>query len=397
MLAYLPRLSKYRNIFRKRLARKPPFTIPEGAYPIWFHAVSVGETKAIIPLAKQLKATIPNAFIIVSTITETAQRETHFADASCYLPFDLPWIITPFVRAISPRLVILSETDFWFQFLHSAKKMGAKLLLVNGKLSARSQRNFSRFSPFTNQLFALFDALYVQSVLYRDRFISLGIPSEKIMVTGNLKLDAPSEPPSTAFKEALALNSEDKILVIGSTHHPEEELILNELKNVWAEHPTLKVILVPRHPDRVPAVVSLLQNKNIPFQLFTDHQPFVTHVLLVDQMGHLKKCYQIATVAFVAGSYTARIGGHNIIEPMPYGTPVLFGPHMHTQPDFLALTKHYDAGLQVPLDQLAPTLNRLLTDPKERQRLADNGKRLVAASTGATTRTFDLLIHWVKS
>lgn len=405
-IAMLPKLlyqlifkGKYRKSLLKRFGSSFPL-IKKGDRPlVWFHAVSLGETKAIAPLIKQLKADLKNPLILFSTTTETGYVEacrTIAADYHVYLPFDFAWVIKAIVKRTAPDLVVLCESDFWYNFLQAAKTSGAYVAVVNGKLSSRSQERFLKIPAFTKKLFSCIDLFCVQGNLYRTRFESLGIPSEKIIVTGNMKFDGDyaklPENQLKAWREELGIQTSDPVLVIGSSHNPEETQLLKILGQVWIQHPKLKVMLVPRHPERFNEVAGILQKNNINFrrlsQKNTENQ---SSVILIDAMGLLRKCYQLADVAIVAGSYTPKVGGHNILEPSWYGVPVIFGPYMHTQPDLVDLVHEYKAGLQVPLDSLSDVLTKLLANPMDRKELGDAGLKLAGDVHGATSKTLHLL------
>ncbi len=392
---------KYQQNFSQRFGKKFPVIKKNGKFLIWIHAVSVGETKAIAALAKKLKEEIDDCMLVISSITETghaeAKRGLPFADHHVYLPVDLSFIIRPIVRRVQPDLVILAETDFWYNFLDEAKKQGAHLALVNGKVSLRSLARFKKFSFFARMLFSLFDLLCLQSKLYLNRFSQLGIPKEKMIPTGNLKFDdhvALLSPDDLAqWKQDLGISPKDQVIVIGSTHDPEEKLLMKTLESVWARNHRLHVILVPRHPERFQEVASLLEKMQVSFIRFSNIKSRQGNekVILVDAMGMLRKMYQLADLAIVAGSFTPKVGGHNIIEPLWYHVPVIFGPYMHAQPDLLDLVNEYSAGKQTAIEDIGNLVIELLNDPDKCTEWGKNGNLLIAEIQGATDKTFQAL------
>lgn len=365
---------------------------------VWIHAVSVGETKAIIPLAKLLKVEYKDVLILISNVTETGHAEAKaslpFADYHVYLPFDFSWIIRPIIRRTAPDLVILSESDFWFNMLDEAKKRGALLVLINGKISEGSLRLFSKISFLTSALFNLLDLMCIQNEHYRQRFAQLTDP-KKLVVTGNIKLDAGYTPLTVgqrlSWKKALGIQEEDRVLVIGSTHDPEEKLFVHHLIELWKTFPRLKAILVPRHPERFNEVAVLLSKMAVPFRKLSDLEGWGSHshekMILIDKMGILRKCYEIADIACVGGSWTPTVGGHNILEPAWSGVPIVFGPYMHGQPELVELAAAYGCGIQVGEDQLGGTLNVLLTQDDKRESIGSLGLKLVSEMRGATNKT----------
>jgi len=392
---------RYRDSFFQRFGRDFP-CIEKGDKPlIWIHAVSMGETKAVSKLAKKIKEELKECLLIVSSITETGHAEAKRcipeADYHVYLPFDFSWVIKPIVRQTRPDVVIVSETDFWYHFLKEAKVQGAQLFVVNGKLSLRSMNLFLRFSWFSHSLFSMIDRFCLQSHRHLERFRQLGIPEKKLMVTGNLKIDgddaqlSPEELQS--WKERLSITENNKVLVIGSSHDPEEKLFLNALNHVWERFSKLKVILVPRHPERFDDVSRLIERCGIPFVRYSQIETKLGNekVILLDAMGLLRTSYQIADMALVAGSYTEKVGGHNILEPAYYGVPVIYGPHMRAQQDLVNLMDEFSAGKQVLPENLSKTLCDWLGDPKKCHSIGQNGLRLITESRGATEKTFEAI------
>lgn len=400
------RYGKYRESFKCRLGKNFPLidrhkSMAEGGgerFLVWVHAVSVGETNAVAPLVKKIRASYPEAIILFSNITETGHAESlrsvKEADYHVFLPFDLPYIIRPIVQQVKPDLVILTETDFWFHFQNSAKESGAKLVVVNGKISRRSLKRYRMLPWFTAPLFQSLDLVCVQSEAFRRRFINLAIPPDHLIVTGNLKLDDvyPEMPPKelSSWKEKLGIGTQDQVIVIGSTHDPEEKMLLGQLKKVWKKKSGIKVLLVPRHPERFKLVEALLKKQKVSFALWSEQGRFDsnTNLLLVDAMGVLRQLYQLADLAIVAGSYTNKIGGHNLLEPSWYGKPVLYGPYVYAQKNLNELLVQKEAGLQVPIDQLAETILRLLSNSELMHKMGSAGKEIFEESKGATERTW---------
>lgn len=393
---------KYSGNLAKRFGIGFPFIEKNGRPVIWVHAVSVGETKAIAPLIRRLKKKFEDPLVIISSITETghteAKRTLACADYHVYLPLDFSWIIRPIVKQVSPDIVVISETDFWWNFLSAAKESGATTALVNGKLSKTSAKRFQWTSFFSKKLFSQIDLICAQSEHHVPRFIKVGVPREKVKVTGNLKLDDDypdiDREELIEWKAKLGIAKEDKVIVVGSTHAPEEELFLKEFQKLWHKYPDVKMVLVPRHPERFEQVALLLKDQNIPFTRLSCVKGVegTEKVVLIDAMGLLRKCYQFADVAVVAGSFVSGIGGHNVVEPCWYGAPTIFGPHMESQPELVRLIKKFHAGLQIPLTDFLPVAEELLYhNPDKREKIGESGLLLVANSKGATKKTCDFL------
>jgi len=227
--------------------------------------------------------------------------------------------------------------------------------------------------------------------------IEAGAPFEKLTVTGNLKFDEDypqlSKEEVRLWRQKLGIEPDQIVLTIGSSHHPEEQLFLQALKEIWHKIPGLKVIIVPRHPERFKTVANLLENARLMWISFTDiaRRTGREQVILIDAMGMLRMCYQLSDLAIVAGSFTDKVGGHNILEPCWYGKPVLFGPHMHSQLELVDLVNLYQAGLQVPENDLQATLQRLLVNHHEREVIGAKGLLLIKELKGSTQRTIQAL------
>jgi 3-deoxy-D-manno-octulosonic-acid transferase len=389
---------KYRASLGARFGKGFPVIEKRGQRLVWIHAVSVGETKAIAALAKLIKINNPEMLMVVSSVTETAHAEAKrslpFADHHVYLPLDFGWVIRPIVQRTAPDLVILCETDFWFNFLRFAKKGGARIMVANGKLSDVTCERLKRFPRFSQHLFGLIDLFCVQAEVYKKRFEAVSVPPEKIVVTGNLKFDEEyprlSELELTQWRQKLGVGADDRVLVVGSSHDPEEKLFLQVMERVWQSHPHLKMILVPRHPERFNQVATLLQERHVPFIRYSTLEKADANakVILIDAMGLLRHCYQLADLAIVAGSYTSRVGGHNILEPSWYGVPVIHGPYMHAQPELVSLTKEYGTAKQVEAAQLAQTIEQLLATEQARSGYRHGAAALLRNCSGACARTW---------
>lgn len=393
---------KYRKSLFHRLGVRSSSLKESTKSSIWIHAVSVGETKAVVPVARELGRLYPDMRLIVSSATETghaeAKRSMPFADAHLYLPFDLSWVVAPLVKKVAPKLIVLCESDFWLNFFYCSKKQGAALALVNGKLSERSRQRYRFFSFFSSRLFGLIDLFCVQNALYRDRFLTLGVPPEKMVITGNIKLDEEYPQLSSLeyeeWRNKLGMSRNHTVITAGSTHAPEEKLMISALKELQREGYKLRLILVPRHPERFKEVGQLLEKEGLSWINFSDIQKRTGEesVILMNAMGLLRLCYQLSDIAVVGGSFTEKVGGHNILEPCWYGKPVLFGPHTFTQTEFVALITSYSAGLQIAPHAFVDTLKQWLTTPEETVRIGANGLRLVREMKGGTKKTVDALV-----
>lgn len=372
----------------------------EGRGGIWLHAVSMGEVRAAAPVIKRLLQKRPER-LIVSTVTETgyaeARRILPEADAHIYLPVDFSYLIRPIVRRYAPALVVVTETDYWFNFLDEARKIGAKSVVINGKISERSARNHHRFSYLSQRLLGGIDLFCLQDEIYRDRFERIGVRADRLYVAGNVKLDQKIQPMSDheleEFKGRLKVPVGPPILVAGSSHDPEEELLLDAMTAVWRSIPEARLLLVPRHPERFDEVVALVKRRHLRVGRYSKAELLQgdERVIVIDAMGVLLSCYQLADLALVCGSWTERVGGHNILEPLHVGTPVLFGPYMHSQPTLQRLVTEFGAGVQVTAGGLADAILTLLHRPESRARLSEGGRALLERVGGSVERTVEAI------
>jgi 3-deoxy-D-manno-octulosonic-acid transferase len=379
----------------------PRVSLQNGQKLLWIHAVSLGETRAVIPLYQQFRARFPDLKIVISSTTETghAEAKKSMPDAAChfFLPFDLSWTMRKLLQQLRPSYLLLVESDIWYHLLKEAKEQGVQTILVNGKISERSYRRFHMIPFFSKRLFSLLDLLCVQNELYLQRFHALGAPLSKLFVTGNIKFDMNSEP-RRSLKEELGITDQDRVIVIGSSHEPEEEQLLTALAPLFQQIPHLKILIVPRHPERFSRVASLLQEKKIETLIYSqrDRKRGGEKVVLIDAMGLLSACYQMADIAIVAGSFIPSVGGHNIFEPIVYHAPVLFGPYMHNQSDFVQLILKTHAGKQVTLEELPRTVLEWLQNESLRQQYIAAGKTLVREVQGSVQRTLDCIEPLIK-
>ncbi|MCB1081271.1 MAG: 3-deoxy-D-manno-octulosonic acid transferase [Chlamydiia bacterium] len=365
---------KYRQSI---LARLYPEAIKNTKKPvIWLHGVSLGETKALSTLIPHMRKAYPQAYLFVTTVTETgynqAQKLIPDVDAIHYLPLDFSWIIKSFVRMIQPQLLILVEGDYWYNLMREVKRRGGRIAVVNGKMSEKSLKRYHYFKS----LFSFVDHFCLQGESYRERFLKLGISPKKMTVTGNLKFDIPMPEMEdlSHFKQELHLEEGDRVITLGSTHEGEEELLMRKIKPLQQKDPHLKVLLVPRHPERFARVKSLLA-----------HYP---QTVLIDKMGVLSKCYRISDLAIIGGSFVNGVGGHDIFESAKMGVPTLFGPYMYKQVDLTQLITQSGAGKMLSLEALLPTLEELLYNPHLRQEMGEKGILCGQKAMGSALRTW---------
>jgi 3-deoxy-D-manno-octulosonic-acid transferase len=360
---------------------------------IWVHAVSVGEVLAVSGLVEEMRRCFPRHRVLVSTTTDTGQelaRKRFGEDCVFYFPLDFAFAIRPYLRALQPELVVLAETEFWPNFLRLSHASGARIAVVNARISNRSWPSYRRFRWALRRMLAHVDIFLAQTPEDAARLQSIGAEAGRVKITGNLKFDVklPSPPPIVeTLRRALAAEGAGPVLVCGSTVEGEESVLLKAFENVRVRHPRAVMILAPRHPERFDEVAILLQQLGMAFRRSRwAGEGLAGGVLLLDSIGELAALYALADVTFVGGSLVPR-GGHNIIEPAQHGVAIVTGNYTENFRDIVALFKSRDALRIVGLAELPLTLMHLLADDAERHALGQRAEETMQSQMGATVRT----------
>jgi len=401
-LFQMARHGKYRKGFAERLGRLPSrLQLSEEQEPVlWVHAVSVGEVLAVAGLVEELQRRLPRHRIFISTTTDTGQAlaRKRFGEANVfYFPMDFAFAIRPYLRALQPQTVVVAETEFWPNFMRLAHASGARIAVVNARISDRSWPSYRRFRGLLRRLLANVDLFLAQTPEDARRLQDIGACPERVKVAGNLKFDILAPAVSAiveTLREAIADAGAGPVVVCGSTVEGEEPLLLKAFENLLVPHPKAVMILAPRHPERFPAVAALLEQMSIRFRRRSvwNGEPLTGGVLLLDTMGELAALYALADVAFVGGSLVPR-GGHNIIEPAQHGAAIVVGNHTENFRDIVSLFESRDAVRIVGPAELPLVLLELLADDAERIALGKRGAETLRSQVGATARTADELLE----
>jgi 3-deoxy-D-manno-octulosonic-acid transferase len=296
---------------------------------------------------------------------------------------------------LQPELVVLAETEFWPNFLRLTHAAGARIAVVNARISDRSWPNYQRFRWALRRMLVNVDLFLAQTSEDSTRLQSIGADAHRVQVTGNLKFDMnlpPVPPIIDNLRQKLAAEGAGPVLVCGSTVEDEEPLLLKAFENLRVGHPRLVMVLAPRHPERFDQVAILVRQLNIPLfrRSLWQGEPLAGGVFLVDSIGELAALYALADVAFVGGSLVPR-GGHNIIEPAQHGVAIVTGNHTENFRDIVGLFQSRDAVRVVGFAELPLTLMQLLADDKERRALGRRAHETMRSQTGATLRTLEAL------
>ncbi|MFB3920949.1 MAG: 3-deoxy-D-manno-octulosonic acid transferase [Terriglobia bacterium] len=387
--------------WRERFGFLPTSFQHDGRPAIWIHAVSVGETLAVAGLTLELQQRYPEHKIFLSHVTPTGRGagESRLPGISgrFYLPLDWGFCIRRAVERIRPAMLVIAETELWPNLLRAVHESGAKIILVNARLSDRSFRRYRWVGPFIRRVLENVDRICAQSPTDGERFASLGAKRERVVFAGNLKFD--SVPPRAGeithvLENALKLRQRCPILVAASTMPGEEALLLPAWKEIRRTHNRALFILAPRHPNRCEEVIHLLTQNNISLLRrtkleFEEGKLDSAEVFLLDTIGELAGLFALADVVYIGGSLVPT-GGHNVLEPAYWAKPIVFGPHMHNFRDIARQFVDGHAAMQVP-DALAlsKALLELLGDPERSRQLGEAAKNLLARESGATKRTLE--------
>lgn len=373
--------------------------LPAGRPRIWIHALSVGEVSSARTLVAAIRREMPEAVVIFSAATSAGEKmaaKILAPDVDLFIPFplDILWVTNHFVKTVRPDLFVLVETDFWPNFLASLSRRKVPALLVNGRISRKSYTKYRAFQPFFRPVFNSFAALAVQRREDVEMLERLGAAGEKLVCLGNLKYDAVptgNDPGSGPARADIGIPDDKTVLVAGSTHPGEEEILLDIHAALIGDHPDLFLVIAPRNIERCGEIGRLITGKKLRFCLRSERIAAEGSILLLDTMGELAGLYALADLAFVGGSLV-HLGGHNPLEPAASGIPVFFGPHME---DFADLTEDLlreKSAFQVAdREELEAGLLGLLEDPAGRREKGRRAADFVAARQGVTARHLDLI------
>ena len=340
------------------------FIAPElGEKVIMFHGVSVGEVIALENLIKKTKETFPDYKIVITTGTKTGQEIAHkkfenVADFITYFPFDITICVELFLKKIKPSVVLIAETELWPTFAAYCKKREIPLFVINGRISDSTYKSYRLLKGFFKELFKNYTKILTQSEEDKEKFISIGAPSDKTMVMKNLKFDVKRIDANIEIGKG-----NNRIIIAGSTHKGEDEIVLNSFSELKKEFPDIKLLLAPRHLTRVNNVKELVEKTNLPYGQRSNNDTFSNNdIIILDTLGELSKMSQICDFAFIGGSFN-KTGGHNPLEAVVYNKPAISGPSIHNFRDIYWILSRSKAGKVVKTPQeLTNYMHKLLED-----------------------------------
>lgn len=402
----------YRAGVMQRLGRYPRgfFKPLEGRRVIWVHAVSVGEVLSAELFIQTLRRRYPEAGIVFSTTTPTGQaaarQRLKGIDQFIYFPFDLPWVTRSVVGKIAPALFIFLETELWPNFLRTLSKNRIPSILVNGRISERGFCRYRRVRFFLQFVLEEVSLFLMQSERDAEKIRTLGASPERVIRTGNMKYDQAAS--RGARKEEGVLRAEiglkpgERLIIAGSTHHGEEEAVLDAYRIVADAVGPLKLLIAPRHLDRLERVEELLTRSGMTSVRKTALARISNgelgmrneRIVLLDTLGELDQYYSLADLVFVGGSLVP-IGGHNVLEAAVNRKPVFFGPNMSNFKEIADQLKGSGGGMEISDGkEMGMQMVWLMRHPDEMKKRGESAYQVVLANRGAVARNVEQVARW---
>ncbi|UCD16469.1 MAG: hypothetical protein JSV44_08365 [Candidatus Zixiibacteriota bacterium] len=373
-----------------------------GANLIWLHASSMGEVQVLVILADHLRRHDTSIELFATVMTDTGYARACEAFGDCnqvgFLPLDYRTPIRRFLDAVNPRAAVFIETEIWPNMVVELGRRNIPVFLANGRLSRKSHRNYRLFKSGLKEIFLRYNRIMVQSKSDRERYIGIGAPAARIEVLGSLKFDAPmvrmTPEKKCGLRNSLPFSEGKRIMIAGSIRNGEYDIMLDVYKGLVEQHDQVRLILVPRHLDRIGDIRKLAVERGLTCRLYSELScpENDVQVLIVDRMGILNDLYSVSDIAFVGGTLID-IGGHNILEPVWCGIPVLYGPsigNVRDSSDYIQ-DHHYGAMMQ-NRDELYQSLHGFFAGEATFRRKGDND-----INSGAAPATARIIMDSLKS
>lgn len=368
---------------------------------VWLHAVSVGEAMAVQGFVEKFLERYPDLHLLLTTVTPTGQKVVRKMEgprvSTAYFPFDFSFSVRRFFDALKPACLLLAETEMWPNLLLCASERKVPVIILNGRLSPKSAAGYRRFKAIFRPLFEKLTMVLAQTEADAERFRNAGVAPEKAAVTGNIKFDnfeinTERETIDREIRSMRRIPEETPVWVVGSTHPGEEEIILSVLLRLLKEQTALKLFLAPRHIERSADIQALASAKGLKPVLSAGPPPEASYdVLIINEIGVLKKLYASADVVFMGGSLVKK-GGQNPIEPASFKRAIIHGTHVFNFQQVYRLLDEEGGAIAVQNeDQLYSAVKRILEDNDERTACGERAYQAVCSMRGATVRTLEFL------
>ncbi|EPF7652991.1 lipid IV(A) 3-deoxy-D-manno-octulosonic acid transferase [Vibrio vulnificus] len=369
--------------------------------PLWIHAVSVGESLAAIPLIKAIKEKTPDQVIVVTTTTSTGAEQIAKLGNLVehrYMPIDFAFAVRGFLKAINPAKMLIIETELWPNTLATVHKANIPIIVVNARLSEKSQQNYAKVQSLFNLIHPCLSKVLCQSQADADRFAKLGVPTSKLCVTGSIKFDIhiSDEIKRQGVELRTLLGQQRPVWIAASTHKGEDEQVLDAHRQVLETHPNALLILVPRHPERFDSVFELCQTQGFETVRRTQTNSVAdsTQVYLGDTMGEMLILLGAADVCFMGGSLVGdKVGGHNVLEPAALGVPVITGPSYYNFKEITIALVQAKGIIVIESSLLGQKTQQLLCHSDRQKLVADAALNVVRKNQGALTRALSICME----
>ncbi|HFQ5177434.1 TPA: lipid IV(A) 3-deoxy-D-manno-octulosonic acid transferase [Vibrio vulnificus] len=369
--------------------------------PLWIHAVSVGESLAAIPLIKEIKEKTPDQVIVVTTTTSTGAEQIAKLGNLVehrYMPIDFAFAVRGFLKAINPAKMLIIETELWPNTLATVHKANIPIIVVNARLSEKSQQNYAKVKSLFNLIHPCLSKVLCQSKADADRFAKLGVPTSKLCVTGSIKFDIhiSDEIKRQGVELRTLLGQQRPVWIAASTHKGEDEQVLDAHRQVLETHPNALLILVPRHPERFDSVFELCQTQGFETVRRTQANTIAdsTQVYLGDTMGEMLILLGAADVCFMGGSLVGdKVGGHNVLEPAALGVPVITGPSYYNFKEITIALVQAKGIIVIESSLLGQKTQQLLCHSDRQKLVADAALNVVRKNQGALTRALSICME----
>lgn len=381
--------------------------------PIWLHAVSLGEAISLKWLLQELRKAYPDKKFVISTVTPAGNKIARSIagreDLVTYLPLDFSFIARNVINTINPSLFIVAETEIWPNLIARLYRKKIPIITVNGRISDKSFRGYMSIKFLIKPILNKINLFCMQTEVDAEKLAALGVLPDKVKVTGNLKFDnLPQIKDIANYRVKLGLKESERLLIAGSTHPGEEEIILGVYKKLLPEFPGFRLLIAPRHPEQAYKIAGLAERFGFSAQHISQlnesraeqseaspkgasQRANEPTIFILDTIGELLNFYAIADIVFMGGSLIKK-GGHNILEPAALGKPVLFGPHMFNFRDIAALFLRERAAIPVHNpDELYLKIKFLLNNASEASDMAARAKNLILKNQGATKRILSII------
>jgi 3-deoxy-D-manno-octulosonic-acid transferase len=366
---------------------------------LWVHAVSVGEAIAASYFIRAFKEKHPEFEVLVSTITDTGQdvarkRLEGLADVF-YMPFDLKWALNRAIRRIKPTVFVNMETELWPNLIRCLKMAGVPIIVMNGRISDKSYARYAKIRPLIRKTLRDIDLFLMQDGEYARRVVDLGAEDKNVVITGSFKFDVKVKDEALPWTGSI----NKPIIIAGSTHGGEEELISDAYLALKGAHKGLNLIIAPRHPQRFGEVEALIKSRGVACVKRSglgaaSAEKISGSVVLLDSIGELSAVYRVCDIAVMGGSFIEH-GGQNPLEPAYWGVPAVCGPHME---NFPFMEDFYREGAAVGTDRagLAGDLDGLLNSPERRRSIGERARALLLKNRGAVGKAVEAMEGYLK-